>query len=570
MILYHCVSAYHVIQAMVHRRQKFPAEKAVLMLAAFSVNKFADYRELNNFFDEIILFPYREIAHNTDTIVSDTAKLYEEHVRYEIWEFDEIYVAAAHYYFSLYLIANHVRFHFMEDGGGILSKPKVSYDIVMKYAPVQANVAQTYGMFDGNSPYVIDRICNVKAQSFPLQYENIVDFDLVTEMQKCGDEYIDMILKFFRVEKTNQDLSDTALVFTQQLANLGIVSFEEQIMIYQLAIDFFLPDKKILFKVHPDDIMYYGYLFPESEILQGRYPAELLPFIAEKMAETSLTVFSSSVLGIRTAFRQNIFCGYDFDRTFYKTDSYYFVLDILSRLNSEEYNFYGYGVDINLMENLLKYCVPSQHKLRFTYPRHFCGKTESKSVLVIDDVNFISDAFRNMDSEMHFAYERTEAAFLETVFEKEENTGVFPECIETKTVNYETIAQEDIIAMLNNLQEENIVVFVNTKKDYCFYAYDSRHIFEEMIPVKINRTKLRREQVYYEEKPQVLFFCTKNQGVQKMIKKYKGKKVLGNTGICEEVLQMTDEQRRIIVLEGMLEATENRLQYYIRKEKEEK
>lgn len=555
---------------MVHRRLNHPDERAVLIIADFSANKFADYQELKNFFDEVILFPYRTIEHDTDIIIDSISRMYEERVPYKITEFDDIYVAAAHYYFSLYLVANKVRFHFIEDGCGILSKPKVSYDIVMNYAPVQANIAQTYGMFDGNNPYVIDRICNVAAQSFPLKGSNVIDFDLVRETKKCDRDYIDAILKFFRIKKTNEDLTGAALIFTQQLANLGMVTFEEQVVIYQLIIDFFLPDKKILFKTHPDDVMYYSYLFPKSKTLKGRYPAELLPFITDKMAETSLTVFSSSVLSVRSAFQENIFCGYDFDKTYKKIDSYYFVLDILSNLHTEEYSFYGHGVDIKLIENLLQYGLQMHGEMSFEYPRCLSEQAEKKSIIVIDDRNFISDVFKNIDRDMKFEYERTEITLLESIVADSESEIPEDMQIMRQVEEYETFDTDAVIDLLEKVKDNDIVVFVNTQRDYCFYRYDKKDIFASMIPVRINRTRLRDENVYYEDTTLTLYFYTRDKGVESMIKNYEQKKQLENTGIQEQVFKMTDDQRRIAILEGMLEATEKRLQYYIEKEKQEK
>lgn len=572
MVLYHCVSSYHVIQAMVHRKNIHPDEKAILIMADFSSNKFADFQELTYFFDEIYLLPYRTIEQNPETMIEAMDKLYKAHIPYEPGEFSEIYIAAAHYFLSLYLVANHIKFHFMEDGCGILSKPKVSYDIVMKYAPVQANIAQTYGMFDGENPYVIDRICNVNAQSFQLNADNLVDFDLVKEMKKCETDYIDKILSFFRIEKLKEDLTEYAIVFTQQLANLGMTSFEEQIAVYQLASDFFLADKKILFKTHPDDIMFYPLLFPESKILQGRYPAELLPFIAEKMSDTSFTVFSSSVLSIKSAFQENIFCGYDFEKTFSRIDKYYFALDLLFQMKLKDYDYFAYGVDVTTVTNLLKYSIRNE-KMEFIYPRHFQNPGDKKSVILIDECEFVSDVFRNMNNSMEFEYERTEVYFPEIMEEEVKDCTIEQENAELKeTENSDDrspiIDRQKIPSILKNLKEEDIAVFINTQKDFCFYSYEDREIFKQLIPVKVKIFRQRETDVYIEDLEFTLYVYTRSQGVKNMIGNYKKEKELNNSGVKEVVVPMSEEQQRIAVLEGMLEATEKRLAHYIKKEKE--
>lgn len=577
MVLYHCISAYHVIQAIVHRRLYHSDKKSVLIMADFSAKKFDNYLELNNFFDEIFLLPYRKIEDNLNTIISSISQMYEELVPHKITEFDDIYVAAAHYYFSLYLVSKKVYFHFFEDGCGILSKPKVSYDIVMNYSPTQANIAQTYGMFDGTNLYVIDCICNVNAQSFHLERDRIVDFDLVKEMKKCDSAYIDAILNFFRIKKINENFENAALVFTQQLANLGIVSFEEQITIYQLAIDFFLSGKKIIFKTHPDDVMYYSYLFPDSQILKGQYPAELLPFIANKMPEMSFTVFSSSLRSIWSAFQENIYCGYDFDKTYKKIDSYYFVLDILKSLHVEEYQFFGYGVDIVLIENILKYVLYIQDRIHFKYPRNLETHTKQRSVILIDDINFVSDYIKNIDRDSEFEYEKTEVRGLEPSLAQckmessefgQKSNAMMSESHET--IAFEMLDTEKVINLLRNIKDDDVIIFINTQKDYCFYSYDSKSLFADMIPVCIERKKTCTENVYYNDTQLTLYFYTKDKEVASMVKNYKNVKQLKNTGIEEKVSKMTDEQRRIAILEGLLEATEKRLLYYLEKEKNEK
>lgn len=566
MVLYHCISAYHIIHAMIHKNLNHTDEKSVLIIADFSANKFENYLELQDFFDEVILFPYREIEHNTDTIIDAVTKMYEEKVPYEINEFNEIYVAAAHYYFSLYLIEKGISFHFIEDGCGILSKPKVSYDIVMNYAPVQANIAQTYGMFDGNNDYVIDRICNKSAQSFSLSDSNIVDFDLITEMTKCDSDYIDTILKFFRVEKSDMNWSNSVLVFTQQLANLGILTFEEQVLIYQLVADFFVPDKKLVFKTHPDDVMYYKLIFPESQVLKGRYPAELLPFTANSIADTSLTIFSSSVLSVRSAFKENIFCGYDFDKTFKRIDSYYFALDVLCNLKKENYNFYGYGLDVKLIDNLQKYSLNSDMKIQ--YPHILKCDTDKKSVYIFDELNYISDVFKNQECKTDFDYEETKIAFTNPLIEEEkEKTVQLIDDVQNMNENFSELHTQDIVQFLLNINEDDVIVFLNTQKDYSFYQLEYKSLFESMIPVIVNKKKNREENMYLDEKSIVLYFYSKNDEVKNMIENYENYKKLENAGMEEYVSKLTCEQRRIAILEGMLEATEKRLMYYIEKEK---
>ena len=97
------------------------------------------------------LFPYRSVSNNPDRILEDVESAYRDTVPYDPSEFENIYVAAAFYYFSLYLIARRIPFHMFEDGGGILTKPKVLYDSIHNVTPVMADIAETYGLLDGRN-----------------------------------------------------------------------------------------------------------------------------------------------------------------------------------------------------------------------------------------------------------------------------------------------------------------------------------------------------------------------------------------------------------------------------------
>ena len=90
---------YQVLEAIVHRERVHAGERCVLLLADFSAKKYQDYRELEAFFDEVLLFPYRSISNDPDTILEETENAYRNSVPYGITEFEHIYVASAFYYF---------------------------------------------------------------------------------------------------------------------------------------------------------------------------------------------------------------------------------------------------------------------------------------------------------------------------------------------------------------------------------------------------------------------------------------------------------------------------------------
>ena len=99
---------------------------------------------------------------------------------------------------------------------------------------------------------------------------------------------------------------EDVLLLTQQFANLGQLSLEEQKSNYRHVFTYYLEGRKILIKPHPDDILYYSRLFPRCRILRDPFPCELLPFVFQKLPRTLCTVSSTGVNQIRQEFSDTL------------------------------------------------------------------------------------------------------------------------------------------------------------------------------------------------------------------------------------------------------------------------
>ena len=151
LVLYHAVSSYQLLEVMLHRMIFHKKDRAVLILPDFIVSKYPQYKKLETekFFHEVYLFPYLFIPHREeDLILKDVTQYYHQMIPYSITDFSNIYVAGAHFYFSLYLIKNQIPFFFFEDAAGIISRSKQLYQILLKKFPVHAKIAQKYGLYE--------------------------------------------------------------------------------------------------------------------------------------------------------------------------------------------------------------------------------------------------------------------------------------------------------------------------------------------------------------------------------------------------------------------------------------
>ncbi|MBO7670656.1 MAG: hypothetical protein J6S60_08695 [Oscillospiraceae bacterium] len=535
MNLYHCTTVFQILEMIVHKERVHPGEYNVLLLADFTAKTYPNYRELEGFFDEVLLFPYRSISNNPDRILEDVETAYRDTVPYDPSEFENIYVAAAFYYFSLYLIARRIPFHMFEDGGGILTKPKVLYDSIHNVTPVMADIAETYGLLDGRNEYASDVICSFAAQSFLPDDPKWRDFDPASEIRHLSPETVSRILHFFRLEPIRDIPENAALIFTQQFSSLFTVTRQEQVAIYQVCADFFLRGQHLILKPHPSDPIDYTPYFPEVKMLRGRFPAELLPALLNRVPETSLTVSSSSVRNLRRIFQKNIVCGFDFPETYRAIDRYYFAVKLLKETDAlKDCPVHTFGVDVCMLEAIAEHALNA--RLPFVHETALKKETDGRQVWLIDDSSFMSDYFRTKEKELSFAYRRV------TVKGVEPPASPAPEAEQREDAAPESPARPERMtdalsmpAFLDALGEEDLVVFLNSRDETWFAEEGQEERLMQMTPLLISKRKTREENVFFPDQDGILFAYTRDARLREKLQRFHAEITLENTGLAEEI-----------------------------------
>lgn len=302
-VLYHAVSSYQLLEVMLHRLYFHKREKAVLILPDFIVGKYPQYRALaeNHFFDEVYLFPYLHIPHRDEAhILEDVARCCRQVIPYDIASFAQIYVAGAHFYFSLYLIQNEIPFVFFEDAAGMLSRPEKLYEALLKKFPVHAEIAQKYGLYDGSNSLVCQILCLKRAQTRDVSQRKYVDFCVEEALQALPRTKRKRIVRFFlkRCLRTGAQ----AILLTQHFANLGVMEEGEQRQLYERLRNAVLRDVRLAIKPHPDDTLDYGEIFPEAHVIREIFPSELLPYVFRKKPQVIYTFDSTGCENLRGHF----------------------------------------------------------------------------------------------------------------------------------------------------------------------------------------------------------------------------------------------------------------------------
>lgn len=303
-VLYHAVSSYQLLEVMLHRLINHEKEKAVLILPDFITQKYPKYQRLERLglFDEVYLFPYLRIPHREEArILEDVSRCCQQRIPYEITDFSEIYVAGAHFYFSLYLIENHIPFSFFEDAAGMLSRWKEHDEALSKTFPIHAAIARKYGLFDGRNPYIRRIYCLKRAQTVNVSGERYEDFSVEEALQNLSRQKRKQVIRFF-IKRRICTRAD-AILLTQQYANLGIMTQEEQHRLYEGMRTAIPPSTRLLIKRHPDDTLHYQDIFPHAKEIKEVFPAELLPYVFTRKPKVIYTFDPTGCENLHTQFQ---------------------------------------------------------------------------------------------------------------------------------------------------------------------------------------------------------------------------------------------------------------------------
>lgn len=517
MVIYHAISTYQLLSMMIHKEIYHSNDKAVIMISDSLCDKFPNYEELGNYFEDIIVFNLSLVnisKNNFEEVVNSYFKKLFKKYKYNLSDFDDIYVGCAHFYFGIYLAINKIPFVFFEDAAGLLSRPEVLIGIDSQNI-LKHDYNLEYGLYDGTCKSITKKVCNLKSQIDGFYDEKAVDFNVISSLLKLDTEKQNEIKGFF-ISFKSLDIPENSILFlTQHFFNLGVMSFEEQILIYQMVIDYFFESDTVIFKPHPDDIMYYDELFENSTIIKEKFPAEFLPLIFSKKPKCIATISSTAINNLEEYFYNSFKLDTEFEKEFYRIHRYFTVLNICNMIKKQSDYIKLYGTNDVVFKRLSE---------RYIFNYNFN---------IIENIDELKE-------------------------DNKANIYIIDDNIQSDLNQYKSI-----VSFLKTLNTDSVVIFVNSKEKYCFYDINNKDIWNQIVPVVINKSVVREEEVYVNEDDEIIYVYSKNNDIRKEVEKFTMEKDLKNTGLNIKIENMTPEQQRIKVLEGILKATEDRLLYYI-------
>lgn len=282
-------------------------------------------------------------------------------------------------------------------------------------------------------------------------------------------------------------------------------------------VDYFVPEPetRLVIYPHPDDLMFYNGIFQQATVIKKEFPSELIPFIFNEKPKTVMTITPPRINNIMGHFENCINFSIDFERYFNITHRYYCVVKLINEL-AADYEIYEMNTDKLLLENLLN-CSGNQ-LCSSVISVNNSSQIPHKSIVIIDDFN------RNTFQE-----------------------------------------SREISNFIKSIDHESIIIFINSNKEYLFYDFPDKEVFESMVPVEINHNSTINEIEQYSE---IFFVYSKRKDTRTMINQQEFEKSLRNSNELIKVKALSEDQLRIKILEGILEATEKRLEHYIKLESE--
>lgn len=356
MILLSAVTNYHLLEIILYKITKLKEKKCVLLLLDHLSFKYPNYMDLKKIFDDIIVFQ-GGVAKNNDNTIYDNRTYFDtllSNHNYSFNDFQEIYVAGAHLSLGVTVSLCNIPYIFLEDGAGLLSKSTMVRNTEINNNYKLAISKEKLGLYDGSNKNVTRIICDLEKQTKEYKpTEKIEHFSVTKTLSTINQDELDFIVNFFCDSKI-EIKANSALVLTTHFANLKILTYEQQCLVYQLFCDYLLDSYNIVIKPHPDDIVPYAAFMDNIQMIRKKFPSELLPYV--------FTIKPELISGIATTATDNIkhmyntvslgflYREYETIKSFHK---YFILVKILHKLDMQFKINIIHGLD-ELVANTLK------------------------------------------------------------------------------------------------------------------------------------------------------------------------------------------------------------------------
>lgn len=513
MILYHAVTAYHVLVCLIHKLVFHKNDEAIIMVPVFLEGKIRGLDE-KKIFKEIYLFKWDSINRNIKGYSKEDAlKVVRQGLidffGYEIVNnfreyFDEINVCSAAYFFGMWLVENNIEFQWFEEAPGKYSSPEIIMKSDKQTFPLRYEVAADNGMYYGENNCVSKKFINMEAQENEVDDNKVEDLNIIRYMLNMDYETRKALIDFWDIPDDIKIPSESVLLLTQHFVNLYLLDYEEHMFCYQLTADYYYGGLPIYCKLHPSDLMPYENFLNLAEKIPGTFPSELLALFLPDKIQYLASINSTGIFNLKVIAKEIITFNDDYIYSFQETHKMYLGLKIIEKFSYE--NVISIGNNYLQLINLAK----------------FSDINIGANIVHLDENNM---GYNNL-SDTIFLIGSIDPELLESIL------------VEHKNNIYIFIGHEIPVEVIR----KNIDLCLISKRIEIRDGYGNKSI----------------EYVY------VLLSPKEEENVRKM----KYKKRLENSGLDIETFEISDLEMENEMLKGILNAVEERLEYYVKENKE--
>lgn len=336
MIVYYTVSTYHILRSMLHKLNHRKNEDAILMVPSRFLDLPNGIKNGSAVFEKIIFYDWEFVRFENypNDVYEYIHSIMEENLGEgyidRIEEFNVFYAAR---FFGGFLADNGVHFNWFEEADGryIDYTPPMLDDKRMHRERYENAVR--LGLYTADNDCIDTIYLSIDDNLGVCECGKIRNFDVNTELRALDSIDISKVLDFWGVESNVKIPPGAALLLSQHFCNIRIMSFEEQVLMYQMFIDYFLDGKTLFLKMHPSDNVPYCEFIEGITDIKAHYPAELLQFVIENRFSVVAAVSSTGVLNLKNISDRQFCINQDFTHEFRNSDKYYFIYKLCELIN---------------------------------------------------------------------------------------------------------------------------------------------------------------------------------------------------------------------------------------------
>lgn len=519
MIIYYAVSTYHVECCVLHRLTKEPNEKAILLISDIHVNSVLFLQQYRNIgiFDEIILLSEMEVRKyslyleqkkiDPMKVVNKCCNRMKKAIPLKLTDARILYMCLDSLPFGWYVVKNKIQHVLFEDGSGILSDRSL-FMSTLKPGSVRHRLIDVMGLL-GENPYAVTILADTQTQKDGYKNPKMEDFSAKRILARMDNETRQKVMDFFNCPEKLPDVEEKkiSLILTQHLANLGIMTLEQQHRLYLLLADYFLKNQTIIIKPHPDDLAgRYKEIFGENmPVLPFAMPSELLPYCITDRFSTVLAASSTAAKSFNDIAEKTLWFDPRIHSDYAYIHRYNIAVLVLGKLLQEKAK-----IKTNANELLLNaLSVQNGNELIYEHTQNFSNKSTSTCFVISDNLEL-----------------------------------------------------EQLTSLLEVLPDSMVAVFLNENERHLYFNGENTDVFAYIRPIVIKK-------VGSNEPEEVIYVYTKNSDILNKVEDYGVEIPLPYCGITIDACGIgKDERMKIYMLSGMLEATEKRLCDYIEMKKQ--